>query len=186
MACIGDDFAYLAIPRTASRAITVWLLENFRGNKTRPEERGFRDLHCKFPPQPGKCVFTCVRNPLSRLVSFWRHCNTGRPLLEWLEKAAMAKRNGYKNDLFYRNQTEFIEGYDNIHIVRFEDLPGSLWELPFVNGQRPPFPETMKHETRSHTGYLHLFGRRELELALEHSGDDFDRFGYTAGYAMKV
>lgn len=186
MAVTGEGFAYLAIPRTASRATENWLVA-IGGEKRRfadgPENA--ISTHSRIPAEEadGRFLFTCVRHPFQRWVSAWRHWQGDRqPFGPWLEHVINTWKAGYPygSDFCWRSQSEYLDLHPGIHTIRFEELPGALFDLPFVRGKDlPPYPEDNKGEHAEYTDdWRRHYGRRELMLALEHSGDDFERLGY--------
>ena len=65
-------YVYIAIPRTASKSMSTWLVENFKG-----ESIG-RHHEWRVPTELREyLVFTIVRNPYERVVSMDYHITWG-------------------------------------------------------------------------------------------------------------
>jgi hypothetical protein len=123
-------FAFIEIPRTAST--------NMRNVLSRlPGSRKLR-RHSRRPPQGCKELprIACVRNPYARLYSqFCRRAakgknkgkwNTFRDYVIWITRASTKGK-------LKQTQSKFLHHRDIEHLVRFEDLPHSFQQLPYLS-----------------------------------------------------
>jgi hypothetical protein len=132
--------------------------------------------------------FTVVRNPFTRMVSgWWFFCHDPQfskfdPIsfkdfiLYTLGRSSLELRQRL-SQIWFPSQVRKL-GHNRIDcFLKFESLPDCLWALPFVKpgeltrrivhtGDRRPIADYYKDEEC-------------YELVLEHSKDDFDRFGYS-------
>lgn len=185
--CDKYKWIHANLPKTGSMSMVKWLCDNYGG-------RWFGAHHAinREPWMDDYMTSTVVRDPVDRLLSFWRHTDAnGQTGFEhFLNNAIHNAVHGVciepisRNYPWYQlNATDWCRKAKVDVVLRYEELPGCLGTLPFVDPENiPPFP----HENRAHERLVDDMRPRcrdeinETEQALiwEHSGPDFGRFGY--------
>lgn len=142
-------FIYLAIPRTASRTTRNWVVKDYGAVMS----GGHHTMTWTNEPEIQKAmvndyfVFTTIRNPYKRMLSYWRHTYEQKSTEELLELfvrdvSAMVvdiRRDGQPGVVpgFPRPQTVFLDQaktiFPNIHVVDIKDLKDNFSKLPFVD-----------------------------------------------------
>jgi hypothetical protein len=120
--CIpSKELAFIHIPKTGGTSILKWLEVNFSCEKMGGKHIGITVLREKY--FNAKVYFTCVRNPYSRMLSWFHY------------QAKMSQYRVNKNKP-RSHDVEFLEVYKNgfNHWLQQEDL-SYLMTRPFVNPQ---------------------------------------------------
>jgi hypothetical protein len=175
--------AYAAIPKTSSMSMVKWL-----GTHWTVKHQGAH--HCYEMPldKADWLVFTIVRFPPARLLSLWRRTNPhGRMPFKGFMKHAI-RHAVYKAPgpapWYQCNQADIIRRAGVSVVLKYEELPHCLADLPFVT---PDLPWLYPYENRTRTGHavhdrrprnVDEINEKEAALIWEHSGPDFERFGY--------
>lgn len=72
------EYVFIELPRTGTTAISKELIANYGGKKILDKHSSYRDfLKIATPKQKKYFVFSCVRNPIDREVSFYIKCTSG-------------------------------------------------------------------------------------------------------------
>jgi len=173
-------FVYIGIPRTGSKSMYQWLLENFQTESVgghhewqAPDE--FQDYF----------VFTVVRNPYERATS-------GRffePVIKYPHDPPRPKSFAESMQRVIpkrseacpaMNQKHFVERSGTSLVPYFERLPQCLAELPFVDKENiPPFPHNNAGGYLPAEGdFFHHFTMEDEKLVWEYATEDLEAFGY--------
>jgi hypothetical protein len=173
---VGPNFAFIAIPRTASTAMVHKFLPQFGGQP-------IGHHHARKVPKghEHKFTFTVVRNPYDRMLSIWHHLRVndqqfgiaGMTFPQWME--FMDKHWGWGG----WNQTRFLEGLRVDAELRYERLADDVEDkLPFNRRLARPWPKQRVNAA------LRKPWRKEItpeyiNIINWHSEPDFEEFGYT-------
>ncbi len=194
--------AYLAIPKTASRTISVWLRREY-GFKRRYGHHGLCDDRVGQDFFKPYFHFTAVRNPFSRLVSRWfqlclkykskpsRLPLTRENLREVfkprfkkyimrLDPQALSRKNLQIYCTTQLSPQSYWIDYAGrfldkpIHIIKQENLVEELGRLPFVN-RKVVLKHIGKH---SYGDWRDYYDEESMSKVVEYYWDDFKRFRY--------
>jgi len=153
---IGPEYVFLAMPRTASRAIDHWLRDHYSGVNPGGDHHSV-----EIPPEhQGKLIFAVVRNPYSRMASLYRlmkqeFWSTG--YLANTDEGRGWAQQGMRADM---TPAEFVDWcaehsdkanwapltttlqratvpYRQIQLMGYERLEADLRALPFVHKWHP-------------------------------------------------
>lgn len=185
------NFVYVQIPHTGSTSMAIWLRRHFGGNR-------ILSKHSWRIPKPHRSCFkfTMVRNPYERMFTWWwfglerdEYKPTFEEFMEFmLERKEVAKVGEGKDGKlqipeFYTPQVRWVRDIPADQWIRLEDIGGggALASLPFTDKRIPKFPHRNKTETRPRVPFLEYFTEGQARMVLEHSGEDFEAFGYDKG-----
>lgn len=151
---LGPDYVFIAVPRTASVSIASWLVAE-HGGIWHGDHHG-TDIPLE---HRDKFTFTVVRDPFTRLPSMYRYvAEKFWPDTCWRESAEAAdwRALGMPFDCgmaeFIRwaaaqrghqwcSQWDMLDDPDGLEYLdrnlKFEELPGCLLSLPFVDKAKP-------------------------------------------------
>lgn len=142
-------FIYLAIPRTASRTTRNWIVSNYGAVMS----GGHHTMTWTNEPEIQKnmvkdyFVFSTIRNPYKRMLSYWRHTYENKTTEELhklfardvMQANVTVRQDGHPSVIsgFPRPQTVFIEQaktiFPEILLVNIKDLEENFKNLPFVD-----------------------------------------------------
>jgi hypothetical protein len=72
------NYLFIELPRTGTSAISKELIQNYEGKEILTKHATYKEfLRIATPEQKNYYVFSCVRNPIDRMVSFYVKCKTG-------------------------------------------------------------------------------------------------------------
>ncbi len=181
------NYVYIAIPRTGSKSMCKWLVENYQG-----EWLGYHHQWQVPDEFRGFLIFTLVRNPYDREVSAWffepviksgkeppRPQSLAEVMRETIPlKDGTVKLEGTSVPEVRMNQKNFVDKAGVSLVLHFEQLPTCLRELPFVH-ELPPFPHENAGGYRPPgTTFFDLFTSEEEDLVWQYASEDFAAFGY--------
>lgn len=158
---------FVEVPKTASRSCREYMLSAVQ------DARPVADYHTtSIPPEyAGYTVAACVRNPYARMYSIWKYITGGRGrFADFVD--SMNKARG----LFTLSQTCFLSAVRVDHVIRFELLPGSLFDLL---GCTAPFPHIHRTSTRDEWRQAYTGTLADQVYTLWR--DDFRQYGYCRG-----
>ena len=182
-------FVYVAIPRTGSKSMILWLKNRFKASAY-----GFHHTW-KVPPRcRDYLIFTIVRNPYERSMSSWYHVPYGRPNKKpanistycqvMKEHAKLSdgtvKRKGMQVPEGNMNQAAWINRA-NVNLVLYhERLPDCLADLPFASlSDIEKFPRKKELGKKPEGCFFDIFSEEDQEQALwDYAEDDFPLLGY--------
>lgn len=128
--CEEEKWVFVRNPKTASKSITKYLIENFNCLNI------IQKYHSPLVPNEYKefTAFICVRNPLSRAVSAWLHVskNIEISLDQFISNQSFVSTpqdaESYKDNLFF--QSDIIEKINckNIKLIYFEKIHNKMSE----------------------------------------------------------
>ena len=168
---IGPEYVYVAVPRTASKSTSAWLVENYSGKYY---GKAHHSTHV-----PGgsrkKCVFAVVRDPYERMRSYYvmsqRPGGFGPPYFEAFVRWC---RYGLPSN---RSQVAMLKTVNvplgDLLILRYETLVQDMQQLPFL---QPWVDLPVLNASESKKPELTVAAIKAIN---RHSAEDFDRFGYT-------
>lgn len=184
---IKHKYFWVSVPRTGTSSMMSFLIENYTGNR----HGMWHQL--QIPKQYAHYHrFMVVRNPFTRLASWWRWCVYGKKhpygvafkdtsLLYFLQWLVDHQHDcDTRNLKYWCNQTEFAEEYKPNTVLKLENIKEDLLKLPFVSKPVPVFKQ--HHKTYGQQPWLQYYGPKEIALVLRHSGVDFDTFGYDRSF----
>ena len=190
------EYVYIGIPRTGSKSMNRWLMENHQGE-------WYGDHHDWQVPAFAKeyLTFTTVRNPYQRAVSGYFGIpwdehekkeelreqvplpdKSKNPLTKIIQEAiALSKRtSGAEGNM---SQREFVEKAGVSFVLFYERLPDSLGTLPFVDEEAvSSFPHVMERGIRPPGNFFDFFSERDEESLWDYDAGDFEMFGYRRFY----
>lgn len=178
-------YVYLATPKTATRSMAGWLISRFGGVVHNSDHYQYVPPGCK-----DYYLFTTVRNPYSRAVSFWWWaCHVWKK--KWLRARVQGDFGNMRIDSFFKfvlanprriidqkafmSQCAFLTEYYP-DALKMEELPFCLERLPFAHAaaiRQFPFDNKTSHD--SWWKYMHP---DVLDLVEKWAEGDFKRFGY--------
>ena len=169
-------YVYIAIPRTGSKSMSQWLVDNFQGEwHGRHHEWKVPDYCQDF------LVFTLVRNPYEVQASGWFF----DPVIKSGDESpkpksyAEACRNWVRPTDQPVGQKEFIGWSGVTQILYFEHLSHCLGELPFVDaGSIPVFPHLNAGGYRPSGDFFDQMSEQDEKLVWEGSREEFELLGY--------
>jgi len=172
---VGPDFAFIAVPRTASTVMATLFLPQFGGRSDG------RNHHARFvlPGHAHLFRFAVVRNPYDRMLSIYHHLAEADRTYNIREMAFpqwmdfMEKHWGFGG----WNQTRFLEGTGVQQILRFEQIETDVLSLPF-NTEGIAWPTERQNISRRKPLSEELTDEYR-EIIYRHSEPDFERFEYT-------
>ena len=178
--CDEKKFVYVGFTKSGSSSIYALLTANFNGQKFNRSWRQIKEEH------KGYTSFCVVRNPYSRMVSWW-----------WSICKVGGDRYGHKRELANAGLTESLEDFITLwstkpeaatsqsliietvsrfdHVIHLEKIKDELYELPFM-----PFGvEIPKFNAKSDKPHWkELLTPKAIELINTHWEDDFKLLGY--------
>ncbi len=168
-------YVYVAIPRTGSKSMSRWLVDNYQGE--------WHGRHHEWTV-PEDCrdflVFTVIRNPYEIQASGWFSEPVNKPEDYSKPKTyADGVRDWVRPEDKPVAQKEFVEWAGISRILYFEHLPSCLADLPFVDPANvPPLPHMNAGGYRHPGTFLEQMAEGDEELVWEGSKEDFAFFGY--------
>ena len=135
---IGPDFVFLCVPRTASVSISRHWLPNFGGVDQHSDDYHQRVVP---PEHAGKFTFAVVRNPYARVRSLWaflRSFSSGKFSHLTLSDFPWWLMEREDSETQFNSQVQFLAHARLDRVILYEDLPGALLGLPFVNAATVP------------------------------------------------
>jgi hypothetical protein len=192
------EYVYVGIPRTASKSVSQWLVEYYRG-----EWFGFHH-QWRAPEQAAHYLrFTVVRNPYERSASgmfgmLWgdetpdpakrvpskKPPPSDKPLDERIREAALTGNatllhNGASVPEVGMNQSHFIRKAEISLVLYYERLPECLGDLPFVDrDQIPSLPWALERGIRPAGTFFDHFTQEDERVTWAHAAEDFQTLGY--------
>lgn len=188
------EAVFLAIPKTASRTVSVWLRKDYQffiknGHHGIVENNRFSNYF----------HFAVVRNPFSRMVSRWyQRCLqlNSLPARSKFDLSVFKPRfknyvNNLKKEHIKRKNLDLFCAYwlspqshwlnhaeyfveEKIHIIKQEDLVKGLSELPFVD-KAIDLKHIGKHEYGNWRDY---YDQESIDKIVEFYWKDFEKFNY--------
>lgn len=116
-------------------------------------------------------TFTTVRNPYDRWVSWWKYSSSRKDMT--LNQFVQHRTN---------HQHNFINGIDNIHIIKFENLQQDfdiVCDKIGIPQQQLPYNNRGRHKTKHYTEY---YDDETQKLVAEKYARDIECFGYEFGH----
>ena len=187
-------FVFLDVPKTASLSLDTVFEKQYGGKLVKPPpESKLGEKHSRVIPLAGADYLkvTCVRDPYSRMVSFWHHTrNTQQQEIRRLkltgfdsfldhclmvtDKYPADHTNGF--DYRYFSMWKYLEptGYDTV--MRLESLESDFNKLPFVT---TPVQLPNRNKTNNGETWQELQTPERTEKINAWAGKDFEVFGYT-------
>lgn len=192
-------YIYVCIPKTGTGSMRRHLMAHYQGRSS----GAYHQTHCQHPG-PNWCVFTTVRNPYTRLVSWWwftavsrietrppeeREFWQGAPLSKFI-RFLIERRDGYDipngdQKLMRLPQHEFLRYSNPTHIVRLEHLMDEFNALPWVKVPSEPIQKFRRSSERGKgwridgRDWTHYYDQETLDLANEYgAADEAVAFGY--------
>lgn len=185
---VGDEWVYIAPPKTGTRSMYAWLAEHYGGKRVHPSEdhqRVIPDEH------RDKFVFTTVRNPYARFVSiYW----SMYPPRAWSRQAKLRQQVGgaRMSDLLTLLTTRgdelgvggmpihtFLDDVKPDMLLRIEHINEDREMLPFQWSGRAPDPVTRENRIAGSSpkvrDVLHPDLRKQIQTW---AGSDFELGGY--------
>lgn len=171
LACHNPEWVFVAIPKTATRSIALYLKTHFNTTGEAGHQTVIPD---KWKSHYSFCV---VRNPYDRMCSYWwSTCMRPNSKMRWSFEKFL---NGY-----YRPQLRWVLGNRINKILRYETLEQDFRSLPFIpdDAQLPWANATVfdrpnkKLVARPSTEELVTPQIRSLIKRIYH--DDFEQLGY--------
>jgi len=134
--------------------------------------------------------FMIVRNPYTRLLSWWQWWKIGhdsriptRPdetfkeFLIWLNKNKHIHTGAYYYS--YDNQTAFGKAFNCNTYLYLENLPADFKKIHCLRDAEEHWENAPGHKFHGKRRPLNkYYGKEEIALLHQHSGPDFERFGY--------
>lgn len=177
-------WVYNPMQRTASKAVRQLLRQEYQGEQV--------GRHHDVAIISGYLHFASVRNPYFRVLSRWwafyrRQCRDpgwpgrGKTYREWLE--ALCRNRARRIEWRLGSCVEQLGSAPVDAVVRYEALLEDLRALPFVNGSVElgrGDRAARKQDRRGPIPFAEMYSdSRAMSLLLEHSAEDFERFGYS-------
>ena len=176
-------FIYLAVPRTGSRAVSNLLHEWF------PETVRCGHHRMDVPPEyRGMFIFTVVRNPYARILSYYRHRKrTESKLAEYSFRNYVEATVNETFPSIGLNNDRCCVDYPNIEyrceMYRLEDI-NSWWpRLPIWNKNGAP---DVPVANQSYKRFGGEFSEELANVVFDYFKQDFDRFNYDKNSWNKV
>jgi len=180
---VGPDFVFIAVPRTASKAIAQLWLPHYGGEPVPGCD------HCVDVPSEhkNKFAFAVVRNPYDRMISLWYIAKVFRQFHGWslcefltfcIGASSGLRICGSESDHFnshWCSQTQLLGRHHVDRILRYENLEEGLQRLPFV---RQWHPLQRGNVSANRPAWRMEATGRVRELIRLHSAADFEQFGY--------
>lgn len=179
-----QNAVFVGIPRTGSKAMSLWLEAAFRAEggagATRYPVESLHDWHATLSealeasgyPLFRMWSFAVVRNPFDRLVS-WAAMSD--PNFESNGQYAVRRVLLEDNSRWMLPQTYFTDGVKQIY--RFEKLDQAIIELRERLGISEDIEFPHEHET-NHDHYRAYFDDELRQLVFEKYAEDFKAFDY--------
>ena len=183
-------FVYIAIPRTASKSMSEWLVQWFNG-----EWYGFHHQWRVPEAYSDYLIFTMVRNPYERELSAWFFQSKmdddpppPRDPSEFVEVTSELYLQGDCTVLIEghnvpevrMNQAHWVKKAGISLVLHYERLPECLIDLPFVKPEDiPSFPRVSERGQRPEHDFFAVFPAPQAEVNVwKYAKDDFEMFGY--------
>jgi hypothetical protein len=198
------EYAYVGIPRTASKSVSEWLVKHYRG-----EWFGFHHQWQAPKEAADYLKFTVVRNPYERSASgmfavLWgdetpdpakrvpsrKPLPSDRPLDERIQEAALAGNativnSGTSVPEVGMNQSHFIKKGGISLALYYERLPECLGDLLFVDcDQIPPLPRVLEKGIRPDGSFFDHFTPEDEQVTWAHASEDFRTLGYRRFHSL--
>ena len=159
---VGETFAFVRNPKTASRSITMSLCRH---------GTGVCSWHC--PLDIDRDIrAVVVRNPWDRLVSAARHLGQHKRFSDWLR----GSKQLFWLDILRTPQTVWTRGCT--HILRFESLKDD-WQVFCADAGFPGLPLHYNDLHRNApVDYREFYTDEDAELVAERFAPDIKEFGY--------
>jgi len=180
-------FVFIGIPRTGSKSMNRWLIEQFGGIWY----RGHHDYNDIPDGATGFLRFAVVRNPYDRAVSgYFARVWGEHSQRDELRVAVSPPSQEDLNELTERKGAlsvsreptpyrTFVEGGNISLLLYFERLPGCLSELPFSTGDTiSSFPHVLERGIRPDGRFADFFDERYEKVIWNTYRDDFLLAGY--------
>lgn len=185
MAIYSPEYGYIfnLMPSTASRSVRLVLQVCYRGQIHRNQHSR---LH-----RHGFTHYGIIRNPYHRMLSLWASRTDVDPKTppyhEFLNNTGRDKRWRFYSQSRYYKRNLFLN-----HAIRFENIDEEFSRLPFVKkaihiptiaewkALSVFFGSDMARGERSRVNFNEVYSdKRNVKALLDHSGKDFERFGYS-------
>jgi len=152
------EFVHISLPYTKSTSTRKWLERDYGAKQ-------YDYQHYAYVPEfvEDYFVWTTVREPKDRAVSLWRRIHRGperaklmrshfeprgipfpETFTEWMKILSESHHidygNGPKGWIQYMAQADILNVVEYAMILRFEDVPDQLHQLPFVDKPVTDFP----------------------------------------------
>lgn len=123
------NYLFIELPRTGSTAISRELIENYDGEQILRKHSTYRDFKKRYPDLVGHYfVFSCIRNPLDRVVSFYEKCTNG--YYDYI--LAMKRKNTFYRRFYLLPKLRYIKKKHpsfETFFKRFYLFPYSDWSI---------------------------------------------------------
>lgn len=179
--CEQPRLIFLAVPRTASTAITRSIEKAF------PDCEKFGQHRMQIPghyPQDRYFVFAGARNPYARVVSHYLHRFRTHPLSVGLWTFTEYVQNMVRNRLRWWGLSgdppavKWVQGTGCTHFIRYEQLEADWAALPAWQ-DLDTVPRLMKANANPEKyDWRHFYTQDLARKVYDHQRADFDFFGY--------
>jgi len=194
----GKKVLFIHIPKTGGSSIGSVLKPYEMGVKNLEGHQGYEECLKRVKPDE---VFTVVRNPWDWRASWYHYVKNDKngndsgcvfehrksknqsfnEHLDWLEneskkKFTISSYAGKQVQVFIKPQSKYIEGCDNIKILRFENLKKDFEDYMLELG----LPLKLnKHERKSNNNnYKNMYGNKNIDVVKKLWCDDINNFNY--------
>ena len=179
--CTDPEFVFVAMPRTASRSMHVWLRSRF------PKSRAFGGHHLAEVPEKyaGFFKFAVVRNPFALHLSHYlrRRSRPKNNMHNLCREWSFYQYLRWLSDPLFQPikckeppQSLVLAGVEPDQVLRFETLVEGIERLPFVKGKVTDFPT--RNANRPYDTAEHYADDRCRRLVLAFAGGDFIEYNY--------
>ena len=180
--CTDPEFVFVAMPRTASRSMNRWLIDNFPGS-----DYVSRDHHMTAVPDYAKDFFrfAVVRNPFELHLSHYliRRARGRNNMHKWCKKWSYYEYLRWLSDPLAEPikckeppQSVVLAGVRPDNVLRYETLVEGIERLPFVKTPVDDFPTRNANEPYDPAAYYADDRCRRLVMAF--AGGDFIEYDY--------
>lgn len=180
IACADPEFLGFMPPKTGTTSLIRLLRQLF------DVEIIGSTYHCggKLNPRYANWFTFCtVRNPFSRLVSYWWFVRKRFPPAGNRQRWALREMANQLTFSEFTRQSpllpvsQIVEDARIDHLIRLETYENSIRQLPFLSSQYLAIPRAKKGRD---VDWREYYTERSLvEFVQRHYADDFERFGYS-------